>query len=97
MLPPFGDLFKSTKIEVVQSVVASEQLEDLIKWIVAELNAVSETQKKCSCEDLLEKVDRLVNESNRASSEALMLKEAQVGISLKMFLLSCCNIPAPPE
>ena len=78
MRPPFGDLFKSTKIEVVQSVVASEQLDDLVKSIVAEINAVSETQKNCKCKDLLEEFNQLVRGNGRANSEAMMLREAQV-------------------
>lgn len=41
----FGELFKTTRVKILQS-VASEELEDMIKWLISEVECVSEKQSK---------------------------------------------------
>ncbi len=75
----FGDLFKTTRVEVLQS-VASEQLEEVIKMLVAELNAVSEAQKTVDVQALKAQVGHLVADNERSRAEVVKLQEAQVSV-----------------
>ena len=75
----FGDLFKSTRVEVVQS-VTSEQLEEVLKWLVAGVNAVSEAQQAVNVQAMLDRVDQLAADNEKAKAELLTLRAGQAGI-----------------